>query len=474
MLCCVATEARACYIQSLSSTQLSGLASVCVVVIFIETRDAPHLPPLDTHSSVHTMAPKTPVIKTDPEEHVLMEDTAHDEIVREIDVLLSPAMASQLYLMQYPLRPSQGHVALPEAARIKKDHGMIELDERIPSNVGTNGNFALEQRTLVSQTIPVSTHLAVGQMDDSGNAIHLVPLLHIVQMRPSFAHVNEMNNNNNSTIDPLDVADATEEEKLEKKPVLFQKKETERAAMLRKSSFAYKKASEESESWNMLAVCGPDTIPYHQAKESLACASPSVPLASMDATRNQNASSFVYSLNYIPPPLHNVDNVSSTSSLSTVCAQLTSLLQRGWPVPYAVVQNQFPNMDNPDLLTALASCAVLVRGNFVLQSRLMPLTPALQQARTFILFLLYKMGHVERVRLEQVFCEHEAVTSEAIQMLLEQVATRGWNGWQPKLQDNLALYDFFPEQTQLHSQYWERQETRFEEYLQLYNEAQVS
>lgn len=418
------------------------------------------------------MAPKTPVIKT--EDDVIMEEPCNnDEIVREIDVLLSPAMASQLYLMQFPLRP-QGQVAaatLPDAARIKKDHGMIELDERIPLNVGRNGNFALDQRTFVSQTIPVSTHLAVGQMDDSGSAIHLVPLSHIVQMRPNFAHVNEMHNTNNG-IDPFE--DATEEERLEKKPVMFQKKETERAAIIRKSSFAYKKACEESESWKMLVVCGPDTIPYHQAKESLTCASPSVPLVSTDATRNQNASSFVHSLNYIPPPLLDVDNISSTSNLSTVCAKLTSLLQRGWPVPYAVVQTQFPNMDDPDLLTALASCAVLVRGNFVLQSRLMPLTPALQQARTFVLLLLQKRGYVERVRLEQVFDEHEAVTSEAIQMLLEQVATRGMNGWQPKLQDNLGLYELFPEQTQLHSQYWERQETRFAHFLQMYKEAQVS
>jgi hypothetical protein len=99
----------------------------------------------------------------------------------------------------------------------------------------------------------------------------------------------------------------------------------------------------------------------------------------------------------------------------------------------------------------------------------MPLTPALQQARTFILYLLQQTGHVERVRLERLFGESEEVTSEALQVLLEQVATRGLNGWQPKLEDNLDLYELFPEQTQLHSQYWERQETRFAPLLRMYN-----
>lgn len=414
------------------------------------------------------MPPTATVIKTDPEEDIVMEE-AVDEIVREIDVLLSPAMASQLHLMQFPLQHE--HVPLPEAARIKKDHGMIELDESIPHNAGNEGLFSLDQRTFTSQTIPVSTHMALAKMSDTGKELHVVPLSHISQMRPSFAHVDETTN------DP-EVVPEKEEEKLEKKPVIFQKKETERAALARKSSFAYKKASQDSEAWKMLIVCGPDTLQHRQAEDSIVCPSPLTPLVSANAIAGaQDASSaFVHSLNYLPA-VHDVDEVASevaSSDVRSVCAQLTVSLQRGWPVPFSVVKNQFPAVSDEDLMTALSSCAVLVRGNFVLQSQLLPLTPALQQARTFILFLLQRVGHVERIRLEHAFREREGVTSEAIQMLLEQVAIRGVHGWQPKIQDNLDLYDVFPEQTQLHTQYWERQETRFADFLQLYNEAQVT
>ena len=405
------------------------------------------------------------VIKSDPDEDIVMEESIDDEVVREIDIFLSPAMASRMYLMQFPLQHQQ--VPLPDAARIKQHHGMIELDESIPFNAGNDGLFHLEHRTHRSHTIPVSTHMAFGKMSDTGE-LHIVPLSHITQMRPSFSHVDETNDAE---------VPGNEEEKNEKKPVLFQKKETERAAMARKSSYAYKKSSEDSEPWQMLVVCGPDTIQHRQAKESLACPSPSTQLFSGDASAQEQDvnSAFVHSLNYLPSPVHDVDaDVVPGSNLGHVCAQLTTSLQRGWPVPFCVLKSQFSTVEDQDLLTALSSCAVLVRGNFVLQSRLMPLTPALQQARTFILFLLQRMGHVERVRLEKIFHESEGVTLDGIQMLLEQVASRGLTGWRPKLEDNLDFYDFFPEQTQLHAQYWERQETRFADFLQLYNEVQLS
>jgi len=411
------------------------------------------------------MPPTQTVIKADPDDDddIIMED-ASDEVVREIDVLLSPTMASQLYLMQFPLQHQQ--VQLPEAARIKEGHGMIELDENIPYNAGNDGLFILEQRTHQSQTISVQTHLALGKMSAETGDLHLVPLSHIAQMRPSFSHVDETQD---------EEIPEKEEEKLEKKPVMFQKKETERAALARKSSFAYKKASEDAEAWKALTVCGPDTIQHKQANDSLACLSPFTPLVSTVASQDASTA-FVRSLNYLPAQasVHDVDEAAPASDLGQVCQQLTVSLQRGWPVPFSVLKSQYDAMDDQDLLTALSSCAVLVRGNFVLQSRLLPLTPALQQARTFILFLLQRMGSVERVRLEHLFREMDSVTSEAIQMLLEQVATRSVNGWQLKLEDNLDFYDLFPEHSQLHSQYWERQETRFADFLQQYNEAQES
>lgn len=381
-----------------------------------------------------------PAIKSDVEGEGLGANGNDDEIVREMDVYLSPAMASHMYLMQYPLRHRP--VALPEAARIKPGHGMIELEERIPTQ--GQGLFSLVHSIQKSHTIPVSTHLCLGKI--TGESLTLVPLSHVVQMRPSFEHVNDVNDTQDRDMDEQDSS------KLEKKPVLFQKKETERAALARKSSFAYKKSSEESEPWQELVVCAQ---PNQAAARVIGGTLPSTSL--FESNSFVTNADFLASLNYLP-----ADTTEEDTTSDHVCAQLTTLLQRGLPVPYSVLKDKFPN---DDILPAMLSTCVSCRGNFLLQSRLLPSTPALQEARTFILFVLQNLGLVERARLSRVFPE---ISPEAIEMLLEQVALKGLNGWQPKLQDNPEFCEIFPRESELYAQYWERQATRFEGEYKLY------
>lgn len=422
-----------------------------------------------------------PAIKTDPDHDEVMIMQDGDEIVREIDVYLSPAMESQLYLMQYPLqhhRPADA--ALPKAARIKKSHGMIELDERITTSPTEQqqGLFSLSHRTSTSHTIPVSTHMALGKLD--GTTLHLVPLSHIVQMRPSFEHINNNNDNNNTSNDPMEEEETTPIT-LEKKPILFQKKETERAALARKSSFAYKKSSEESEPWQMLFVCGSDTIQYDEAMNKVTCGSSSTTTSLLvcDDTRNTNNVSYVQSLNY----LEQVETTTTTTTttvqqenpdMNTVCVQLVTLLQHGCPVPYSVLSNKFPF--SQWLVPSLLSTCIMVRGNFVLQSRFLTSMPLpLLEVRSFALFVLQMYGHVERVRLMAVFPN---ISEETITMVLNQVAHKQQCGgtstsscWQFKLSDNIDFYSQFPQQCQLYEQYWERQAIRFSNQFELYKNA---
>jgi len=56
--------------------------------------------------------------------------TAEDEVVREIVVFLSPELAQQIYLVQYPLQHDD--VTTPVSARIKPRHGMLQEDHAIP------------------------------------------------------------------------------------------------------------------------------------------------------------------------------------------------------------------------------------------------------------------------------------------------------------------------------------------------------
>lgn len=401
-----------------------------------------------------------------------------DEIVREIDVYLSPALAPRLYLMQFPQQHRS--VSLPQAARIKPRHGLLELDQAVPRSQCARQDMSdainFPHRTHVSHSIPVSTHMALGKLE--GAALHLVPLTHITQMRPDFNHIDEAMY---PTLDPLGGDNNMDEEsaKLEKKPLMFQKKESERAALARQNSYAYKKATEEAEEWQYLDVQGPGTLAYAQVQQTVACPSPQTSLAHVQQQQpNEDASSaFVHSLNYLATTSGQETGTVSERAmdggdLKEICKKLIGLLYRGWPVPYSVLRARFsPSVDNLNILTALSSCAVLVRGNFVLQSRYMSLSAPIQHARTFILYLIQTFGSVQRFRLDHAYWGDTVVTPEVVHMLLQQVAEKRLNGWISKLGDNVGFYQSFPEQTQIHLQYWERQASRFASLVEKYDEA---
>ena len=388
-------------------------------------------------------------------------DSDGDELVREIDVYVSPALSDQLYLIQYPLYHD---APLPHAARIKKKHTMIELDHEVPNNMGSGGSFFLSTHTQNSHVISIATHMAMGKILNDG-ALHLLPLNHITQMRPDFSHVDDQDQQNQTTTD--DERKDQESSGLEKKPVLFQKKESERAALARKSSYSYKKASEDGEEWLELSICPPQSAEHGSCERKIMSQKKDTQIASGDCKN------FVKSLDYLPSrnDIFDEDPQEGASPLINTVKRLTAMLHRGVPVTYTAIRPQFPltEIDDIDLLTSLGSCAVLVRGNWYLQSHLLLWERPMVLARNFILFLLHTVGHVQRRGLQVVF--ERSIGSEWIETILYQVAfvrpgTQGY--WSPRLADNIEFCLNFPETLQLHHQYWERQGKKFESKLAIY------
>ncbi|KAL3902218.1 MAG: hypothetical protein SGARI_005947 [Bacillariaceae sp.] len=159
----------------------------------------------------------------------------------------------------------------------------------------------------------------------------------------------------------------------------------------------------------------------------------------------------------------------------------------GYPIPFSLLRAQFVNTVSDDtLFVALGSCAVLVRGNLCLASRLMAMPPAMAQARTFLLFLFQSMRVVHRQRLEHVFAipqingmngnanindpNSESVTPAMIGMLLEQVGKKTAEGWVLKVDDDPSFAQNHPDTFLAHAQYWTRVMEYFAPMLQRYRE----
>jgi DNA-directed RNA polymerase III subunit RPC5 len=401
-------------------------------------------------------------------------DVDVDEVVREIDVYLSPALSQQTYLIQYPGQPesdgssnTSGSVVnplcVPVSARIKPRHGLVSAEHAVaapsaPSYYGLPSQPLL--RTFESQTIPVTTHLCLGKLipdpnlaGDSRDALHLIPLSHITQMRPSFGQLGDDGVN--------DTPDQSGADQQQQQPIGFTRKESDRAAAARKNSYAYKKASQEAEAWIDLTVAttastasshatleaevfgletpqaGGDTNHYSVC-EKIACPTPQEVIWAEAPHQNETAPDdpavqYIQTLNYIATGAHgSVAGEGSASQSKTLVANLTTLLQQtGGPVPFSILQGQLVGSHGvgrvPDeaLLNALNVCAVLVRGNWCLHSKFLNISPSsisgpgrklvvpeapvklaeLQRLRTFLLLLLQDESSIDRVRLLRVYSD---------------------------------------------------------------------
>jgi DNA-directed RNA polymerase-3 subunit RPC5 len=404
------------------------------------------------------------------------DDDDEEEIVREIDVFLSPQLSEQLHLVQFPLQRKV--FSSPESARMKPRHCKIELDYRTPSDdIGDLGSYQMSRRTYKSHTIPVSTHMTLGRMvnEPGSKGLHLIPLSRITQMRPSFSHIDEATTCLTATVDDDIVKREAEASSIERKPLTFQKKESDRAAMARKSTYAYKKASEESEPWNNLEVYDKDSPEANDIMGKVICPSMHDNLMTeIDKNNPEFPSSEQYAstLNYLPLSYKINEKEEDADEISSVCAKLVRFLQEGWPIPFLVLKDRFPeSIIEETLFQALGSCAFLVRGNFVLHSKLMPLSPSVAHARTFILFLFQTIDVIHRSRLENVYANDDQVNTETIFMLLNQVGKKSPEGWRLKVEDDTTFAEKYHETLLVHLNFWASQLRRFQPLLDLYRQA---
>lgn len=446
------------------------------------------------------------------------DENDDDEIIQEIPVFLSPALSDQIQLIQYPLHQNK-HPTEPEAVRVKPRHCMIEIDLQTPDNIQSNGLYHMPNRTLVSQTIPVSTHMALGKMvahPETGEiGLHLVPLSRMTQMRPSFSHIDQAAMSSQATTEAELRQREQTEQSAGRKSITFRKKESERQELARKSSYGYKKSSEEAEGWHSLEVYDQASLQANLVMEKVTCPLEHqnrnlLDVATLEkegrSSMNQKIpgttlnAAYLNTLNYLPPRddfgttsvggMDNAKSANDQADLSQIVKKLVRLMRLGRPIPFSLLRAEFPKpssggISDTTLFVALGSCAVFVRGNWCLNSKLLSYSPAIAQARTFMMCVFQSMRVVHRERLTRVFVEDafkqktgpeddeydgEIVTPEVIDMLLEQLGEKTREGWVLKVADDVTFAEKHPQTTLVHLEYWAKQIDLFQSKLEMYRE----
>lgn len=442
-----------------------------------------------------------------------------DEIVREIDVYISPELANTMYLMQFPLQPASHSCELPAtsssfqakehkrtrpppppqpvSARIKHEHSMIELDYKVPSSSFSSqrqipGPLNLSQRKFSSHNIPIRTHMAMGLFDNTSSKIDLIPLHRIMQMRPTFAHVDAL-----FQLDTEEEQQQTKEDENKKtlQPLMFKNSESDRAATQRKSSYAYKRASEEAEEWTDLDVHGFGSLARKETMKRAYCphSMRDVDLKFMRASKAGVNEGYVKSLNYLPSTIiessaedftidqgHEIaDGNTEPDWKRDLTSMVANLFQErgGMPLPYPIFRSRFQaSVPDNELIDAISASAVLVRGNFVLKSSLMALSNIyIENARDVILVLMTKHGFIQRARLFKAFQEagddmSVMVTMDVINSLLELMGRKTDSGIEMKTDDDTTFAAQFCDVAISHGHYWDQKEAKLQCYIDLYEE----
>lgn len=140
-----------------------------------------------------------PIVKDLISQDLMEVDNAdgEDDVVREIDVYFTPSVDvnTQLYVMQYPLKPCWRPYELDdrcEEVRVKSDMKEVEIDLAVDvdsKNYDSNGVRMSKQVLVSSGNLPCRSGYAVGVL--VGNKLYLNPVNGAVQLRPSLKRLKE-------------------------------------------------------------------------------------------------------------------------------------------------------------------------------------------------------------------------------------------------------------------------------------------
>jgi DNA-directed RNA polymerase-3 subunit RPC5 len=302
-------------------------------------------------------------------------------------------------------------------------------------------------------------------------------------MRPSFQHVDSEDQLETNLSHDMEQLDGP----FEKKPVLFQRKESDRAILARKSSYAYQKTSEDSEPWIPLDVCLPRSAEHDEVMRHAYCRNRSSHVVAETASHSAYVQSLRYQLEGGASRIVRPPSSSPPLDMKSLVRQVASKLLGGGPVPFEILRASFASeggVSDQQLLRALSVTAVLVRGNFVLNSRFLlapSVPPNVASARTLILLLLERYGRFSRPQLDGICGPNQPdghssfrLSSERLLLILEQLAIKTPDGWVLKLPDDVAFMEQFPEQVAMHEKYWKKQESRFRVELLRFSESAPS
>ncbi|WCJ30946.1 SIN-like family protein [Euphorbia peplus] len=371
-----------------------------------------------------------------------------DMIVREIDVYFNPSVDpdSQLYVMQYPLRPCWRPYELDERCeevRVKPRTREVQIDLSIDDSTNWDHDqvrkFNMRKQTLTSSFMPSSTSgYAVGVL--IGNKLSLNPVDAVVQLRPSLEHVDAKSNTGASV----------------KVEVPNEAKPSSSKKQVKRTELENNQISEAEEDWIALK--------YHGSKSEFSSAY----LQKMVARESSNIEFAMNPYDYLSslcPVATNANTKSKGPSrrflLSlTLDERIKKLLLEGPPIQqFSVLKHYAPDDTSEDLLTVLDKYGLVVQGFWTPRTGLIfsdaKAEPMKRIARDYVLLSFSKSHIIKMSELSFPMKLKEDIRSFLNVFAVERPAFKDWKFKEPT---NFAFLKLHPEIVRKQDGVWKAME----------------
>lgn len=432
-----------------------------------------------------------------------------DEVVAELDVVLSKQLKEHIMLLQFPLRPKekpydQAHSNGPTAARFKARAQLLELEVPLdtaaptydsvkgheigathtslpplpfgtaPSSTGQPGASSstpaaggpMRSHVLASTVVPAKTHYAVGVVRDG--RLHLTPIKSVLQMRPSVRHMDALTAPAKAT--DSDESDEEGKDEGEDEPrevqVQFKRRESEKAQAARKKSHAYLQKQVNDEPWVYLQYIDQAVrdVSSFLALFNTATASQTdqanqifgLLFAEQREPVNLHSTPHDFLTSIVPPSndrmLKGGASVSPFALLSLhdlrqrpLEEQLRSILLNARTVRHSSFRTMLPSVSDEEMLPILERLALLVQGVWIVNSDLLH-AGRIATARDYLLCLFSSDPLVRYGDFSSV----AALADETVRQLLQDVAvfSEAEHGWRIRIPADLDFMAQYPDVVQ--------------------------
>ncbi|XP_029043499.1 DNA-directed RNA polymerase III subunit RPC5 [Osmia bicornis bicornis] len=435
-------------------------------------------------------------------------ENENDPVVKEIPVFLSKTLADKLFIFQYPVRPArEGYdnaTFLKSSIKPENQEVLIEVaidtqsvnydqskGEQIAINAdgeaksdqdedekAFDSNFMDKTVLQSSRALPNCSNYAVGIFQDG--ELHITPLKGVIQMRPQFSYLDKSDKRVRDEAKNMGEEIEEEEEASKQVTVSFARQKPDFMKKMQEQSFQHHTQKSLGERWIHTNYIPTNATQAELTRLEMFC-------STTDETVNTlNLSNQQY-LELLAPPMKEelkTDVSSCTTSLNyirtlSLLDQIRTLMKDAKVLSFAQLRLILsPEQETTAVLKYLQQVAVLVQGNWIVNSELIYAKDTVSsyngipaelmcRARDYVLLSFTEHEYLHRKTIASVIKLHTDEIKEIFTNLAIHEPKKGWRLIIPPCKEFSERY---PEIAQRQEMFWEAKRKYLREAMEVQNQ----